>query len=487
MRHLCLLIAVFVWWPVGISAEETPEVSSSVLPSINPPCAAAPLPVNPPCAAVPSLLRDSFADSSQHSSLLTSDSIVRRAFEQQLGVTFTDNNSVVLIHTGREKFNAMFAAIRQARNFIHLEYFNFRNDSIGLALFDLLAEKAREGVEVRAMFDGFGNSSNDSPLRERHLRKFRQAGIQVAEFDPMRFPWINHAYHRDHRKIVVIDGAVAYAGGMNVADYYIHGRPDYGEVRDMHMELTGDVVAQYQAIFARMWWQQTGEILLNEIYAPQAVGTSFLPETDKRFIPRVRSAEEFRLLGDTSATAGRKLIGVVDRRPYKDSKRMRQAYVAAIDAAQESIQIVNPYPTNVKSVRRALRRALKRGVKVEIMVSAKSDVPITPDVVALEMKKLAKRGADVLMNQTGFHHSKVMMIDGRLCTVGSTNLDARSFLFDYEVNSFILDQPTTRQLQQIFEADRQHCTLFRAEDYRRNYNFGHRLVGHFFSLFRSFF
>ncbi|MBR4533423.1 MAG: phosphatidylserine/phosphatidylglycerophosphate/cardiolipin synthase family protein [Bacteroidaceae bacterium] len=419
--------------------------------------------------------------------VLSADSIVRRAFEQQLGVTFTSNNSISLIHTGRDKFEAMFSAIRQAKHFIHLEYFNFRNDSIGLALFDLLGQKAMEGVEVRAMFDGFGNSSNDSPLRKRHLNKFREKGIKVAEFDPMRFPWFNHAFHRDHRKIVVIDGAVAYAGGMNVADYYIHGRPEYGEFRDIHMELTGDVVAHYQAIFARMWWQQTGEVLLNEIYAPQAVGTSFLPETDRLFIPRVRSAEEFHLLPDTTSTAGQKLIGVVDRRPYKDSKRMRQAYVAAIDAAQHHIQIVNPYPTNVKSVRRALRRALKRGVKVEIMVSAKSDVPITPDIVALEMKKLAKRGADVLYNQTGFHHSKVMMIDDRLCTIGSTNLDARSFLYDYEVNSFILDQPTTHELQRIFEMDKQQCLPFTADDYRRNYNFGHRFIGHFFSLFRGFF
>lgn len=416
---------------------------------------------------------------------LPSDSLLRRALEEQLGVEFTDNNSVVFVHTGQEKFEAMFAAIRQARHFIHLEYFNFRNDSIGLALFDLLGQKAREGVEVRAMFDGFGNSSNDSPLRKKHLCEFREAGIQVAEFDPFRFPWINHVYHRDHRKIVVIDGAICYAGGMNVADYYIHGRPDYGRFRDIHMELTGDVVAQYEALFARMWWEETGEILLNEIYAPQAAASCLNQE--QTFVPKVRQASDFTLLPDTTASAGSKTIGVVDRGPFADSKRMRQAYVAAIDAAQERIQIVNPYPTNVKSVRRSLRRALKRGVKVEIMVSAKSDVPVTPDVVALEMKKLAKRGADVLYNHNGFHHSKVMMVDGRFCTVGSTNLDARSFLFDYEVNSFILDQPTTHVLQQIFEQDKADCTLFRAEDYRRQYNFGHRFVGHFFSLFRGFF
>ncbi|MBQ6433052.1 MAG: cardiolipin synthase [Bacteroidaceae bacterium] len=409
-----------------------------------------------------------------HSSLpplpdgLTADEIVREAFEQQLGVEFTSNNSVVLLHTGRDKFEAMFAAIRSAKHYVHLEYFNFRNDSIGKALFMLLEQKAAEGVEVRAMFDSFGNSSNDSPLKREHLEAVRAKGVQIEEFDPIRFPWINHAYHRDHRKIVVIDGLVCFTGGMNVADYYIHGRPEYGEWRDMHMQLTGDAVAQYQRIFARMWWQQTGEVLLDEKYLNVA-------------------DNQLTLLPDQTPTAGQKVVGVVDRRPYATSKNMRRAYVAAIDAAREHIQIVNPYPVNVKSVRRAMRRALKRGIRLEIMVSAKSDVPITPDVVGLEMKKMAKRGAEVYYNQTGFHHSKVMMVDGRLCTVGSTNLDARSFLFDYEVNSFILDRPTTAQLQDIFEKDKQHCTIFHAEDYRRQFSLGHRITARFFSLFRGFF
>ncbi len=411
---------------------------------------------------------------------LSSDSVFRRTIEEQLGIEFTSNNSVVFLHTGRDKFKAMFSAIRQAKHFVHLEYFNFRNDSIGNALFDLLAEKAKEGVEVRAMFDSFGNSSNDSPLKNKQLRAIRESGILIAEYDPIKFPWINHAYHRDHRKVVVVDGAVCYAGGMNVADYYIHGRPEYGEWRDMHMEMTGDVVAQYEATFARMWWKETGEVLLNEKYAPQAV------EPCEGITPVTRPASEFQLLTDTTSTAGRKPIGVVDRRPYDTPKHMRKAYIAAIDAARHHIQIVNPYPTNVKSVRRALRRALKRGVRVEFMVSAKSDEPITPDVVALEMKKFAKRGAEVYYNQTGFHHSKVMMIDDRFCTVGSANIDGRSFLYDYEINSFILDRETTGQLQYIFEMDKRNSTVFHAKDYRKMNNFGHRLIGHFFSLFRSF-
>ena len=405
--------------------------------------------------------------------------LLQQVLTDELGVTFSSNNTVVLLSTGQNKFDAMFNAIRQAKHYVHLEYFNFRNDSIGLALFDLLGQKAAEGVEVRAMFDSFGNSSNDSPLMNKHLKAIRATGVQVEEFDPIKFPWINHAYHRDHRKIVVIDGVVAYTGGMNVADYYIHGRPEYGEWRDMHMELTGDAVAEYERLFARMWWEQTGEILLNEIYA--------VPVGTVNGSSLVSPVSSFSLLPDTTFTAGQKIVGVVERGPGLHSKDMREAYVCAIDAAEHHIQIVNPYPTNVKSVRRALRRALKRGVKMEIMVSAKSDVPITPDVVALEMRKLAKRGAEVYYNQTGFHHSKVMMVDGRFCTVGSTNLDARSFCFDYEVNSFIFDPSTTRQLQDIFERDKQNCTTFTADDYRRQYNFGHRFIGHFFSLFRGFF
>ncbi|MCR4995548.1 MAG: phosphatidylserine/phosphatidylglycerophosphate/cardiolipin synthase family protein [Bacteroidales bacterium] len=418
---------------------------------------------------------------------VTSDTILRSTLERELGVEFTENNSVVLLHTGKAKFNAMFSAIRQARHYVHLEYFNFRNDSIGLALFQLLGEKAKQGVEVRAMFDSFGNSSNDSPLKNRHLRAIRAMGIQVEEFDPIKFPWINHAYHRDHRKIVVIDGAVCYAGGMNVADYYINGRPEYGEWRDMHMELTGDVVGQYQRLFARMWWQQTGEVLLDERYCASKNADALSGEVFENVVPMVRSREEFQLLKDSSSTAGHKVIGVVDRRPRYTPKHMRQAYVTAIDAAKEHIQIVNPYPTNVKSVRRALRRALERGVRVEIMVSAKSDVPITPDVVALEMKHLAKRGAEVYYNQTGFHHSKVMMVDGRFCTIGSTNLDGRSFLFDYEVNSFILDLETTKQLQDLFEQDKHHCKRFYAEDYARQFSLSHRAIGRLFSLVRGFF
>lgn len=152
----------------------------------------------------------------------TSDSLIVSQLRAK-GIKFSRNNSVTLLMSGQEKFDDMFSAIRQAKSSIHLEYFNFRNDSIANMLFDLLAVKAKEGVEVRALFDGFGNTSNNQPLKKEHIKRIREQGIQIYEFNPVRFPWLDDIFNRDHRKIVIIDGLIAYTGGMNVADYYIKG------------------------------------------------------------------------------------------------------------------------------------------------------------------------------------------------------------------------------------------------------------------------
>ena len=152
----------------------------------------------------------------------TSDSLIVNQLRGK-GVSFSHDNSVTLLMNGQEKFDDMFQAIRQAKHSVHLEYFNFRNDSIASLLFDLLAQKVKEGVKVRALYDGFGNSSNNKPLRKRHLKKIRANGIEIYEYKPLKFPWVHAIFNRDHRKIVVIDGQIAYTGGMNVADYYIKG------------------------------------------------------------------------------------------------------------------------------------------------------------------------------------------------------------------------------------------------------------------------
>lgn len=390
----------------------------------------------------------------------TSDSLIV-AHLRTCGISFSHDNSITLLTSGQEKFDDMFKAIAQAKSSIHLEYFNFRNDSIASLLFDLLARKAAEGVEVRALYDAFGNSSNNRPLKNRHLRDIRARGIEIYEFDPIRFPWINHVFARDHRKIVVIDGKVAYTGGMNVADYYINGTEQVGEWHDMHCRLHGTEVNTLQAIFLRAWNKVTGQ--------------------------QVHGAKYFRGLGldsyfqglkpDTTPTAGRKMLGIINREPRRTNKIIREFYTNAIRLAQDSIRIINPYFTLNRSIKRALRQAVKRGVKVDIMLSMRSDIPLTPDCGFYNAHRLMKHGCNIWMYKPGFHHTKVIMVDGRFCTVGSANLNARSLSWDYEANVVIVDSCTTRELDALFDRERQHAFRLTEEKWDQWRTPGKKFVG----------
>ncbi len=391
-----------------------------------------------------------------------SDSTIVRQLREE-GIRFSDNNSVTLLMSGQEKFDDMFCAIRQARSSVHLEYFNFRNDSIASLLFDLLAEKAKEGVEVRALFDGFGNDSNNQPLLKKHIKAIRKRGIEIYEFDPIRFPWINHVLHRDHRKIVVIDGQIAYTGGMNVADYYINGTPQVGEWRDMHCRIDGDEVNTLQAIFLRIW---------NKTARQNVHGA--------KYFRGIRGGYYFHdLKPDTCCTAGHKMVGIINREPRTSNKIIRQFYINAINDAKDSIKLVNPYLTLTGKLKRALKRAVKRGVKVEVMVSAKSDIPLTPDCVFYNVHKLMKHGVDVYIYEPGFHHTKIIMVDGMFCTVGSANLNSRSLRFDYEENAVIIDPCTTAELSHMFDHDKTRSFKLTPEKWKEFRTGWQKFVGWF--------
>ena len=370
----------------------------------------------------------------------TSDSVIVEQLRQE-GVTFSHNNRIRLLISGQEKFDDMFQAISEARSSIHLEYFNFRNDSIAMLLFNLLAEKAAQGVEVRALYDAFGNSSNNRPLKNRHIRKLRSQGIQIYEFDPLNFPWINHVFSRDHRKIVVIDGQIAYTGGMNVADYYINGTEQVGSWRDMHCRIEGDEVNTLQRIFMQIWEKTTGERLQGaKYYYGQYTAPYFTPidSIDTNALPPSPPTQ----------------AGIINREPEKTNRIIRSFYYHAIDDAKDSIKLINPYLTLNRKLKRKLREAAERGVKVEIMASTHSDIPLTPDCMFYNLHRLMKKGVEVWMYEPGFHHTKVIMVDGRFCTVGSANLNARSLRWDYEENAVIIDRHITQQLCDLFDADK---------------------------------
>lgn len=379
---------------------------------------------------------------------------------QQLGLPIYEGNTTRILPTAEIKFRDLFEAVDKAEKYILLDYFKFQQDSICGLLIEKLRRKASEGLQVYVLFDSFGNHDSDFPLSDTLQASIRKSGVNIAAFDPVRFPWINHLMHRNHHKIAIIDGKMVYTGGMNVADYYLHGKPKVGKWRDMHIRMDGPIVQAYEELFWKMW------------------------EKEQTPSPLPRKGE---CLPSPMGEVGGGSVAFASRWPKETPKIMRQTYSIAIDNADHLVQIVNPYAMLFGEVRAALRRALERGVRVQFMVSTKSDGKVNDDVIGLEMRKLMKRGAEVYYYGDGFHHSKVMMIDSLFCTVGTTNLDARSLCFDYEVNAFIFSPATTYELQQIFYDDiEKSSTLLTPEVWKERFPLRRRIRSRILSISKRF-
>ncbi len=360
--------------------------------------------------------------------------------------------TVTLLKNGQEKFSALFAAVDSAHETIHMEYFNFRNDSIAHLLFNHLRAKSAEGVRVRLLYDAFGNASNNQPLKKEHLASLRADSIEVYEFDPIRFPWVNHVFSRDHRKIVIIDDSIAFTGGMNVADYYINGTEVVGEWHDMHCRLTDpEAVRQLQTIFVRIWNRTADDTLAY----PHG---ELLPST----------------------------VTIVNREPNITPEAIRNFYKQALDSAQTEVRIINPYFTLTPAINRALKRTLKRGVNLQLLLSCKSDIPLTPDCGYYYAHKLMKRGADVWLFEPGFHHTKIITVDSAYCSVGSANLNARSLRWDYEAIAVINDSIVTEEMNQHFDAQKQRAFYLTEERWRSWRTPWQRLRGWFAHLLAPF-
>lgn len=394
--------------------------------------------------------------------LAQSDSVVARYLQDNYNVRFTQSNHFDVLPSGCEKFAMMEEDLRQAQHSVHMDYFEIRHDSISQIILGILAERAQHGVEVRLIIDDFGNSKGESTLKRKQIREYEKLGLQIEIFKPMELPIFHYPFFRDHRKIAVIDGKIGYIGGMNVSDQYVRGRRDVPEWRDMHLRVKGEAVAELQRVFVDTWNRLRGDIIQGEQY--------------------------YR----TTFDEGSATVGVVNRTPSEvshwpnNSNRIaRDAIVAAIDAAEQHIQIVNPYFCPPPLVRKALRRAIERGVRVEIMVSYISDVMVTPRIVDHSVHRMMKHGAEVYYYENGFHHSKVMTIDDKLSFVGSVNFDYRSLYTDYECNVMILDSATTKRLQQVYEKDKvNRCFRLTPDTWKMRFSWGRRFASWLCTILR---
>lgn len=333
----------------------------------------------------------------------------------------TSNNSAKLLINGEEKFDLLLEDLKNAVHHIHIEYYIFDEDNIGSQVLEILVDKAKQGVEIRLIIDDFGSS----PFAKRKAH-YENLGIQFEIFLPVRFSSLANSNYRNHRKIIVIDGLIGYVGGINISDKYINPNKFNLYWRDTAIRFHGDAAKILQAQF----WLHWQSISANYF----TLNAKYLPEL-KTVVPhKLPVTFAFSSPGDTP--------------PY-----VMESMILSIAAAQKSIQLCTPYFIPTDSFKTALLIAVSKGVEVSLMLPAKSDSAIVQAASLSFLKPFIQRGMKVYMYEKGFIHAKTICIDGLLSYVGTTNLDSRSFLINFELSAVVLDTEIAQQLTHQFQKD----------------------------------
>jgi cardiolipin synthase len=332
----------------------------------------------------------------------------------------TSDNEVKVLLNGDQTFPEIFEAMENARHHIHLEYYIIENDKIGNRLRETLIRKAKEGVEVRLIFDDVGSWE----LNKKFIRSMSDAGVQVDCFMKVRFPMLtSRVNYRNHRKILVVDGETAFVGGLNFADRYLEGIPEIGAWRDTHLKVKGGAATALQIIFMADWYFVSKEVLRGDNY--------FRP-----FVPGIG-----------------KLVQMTASGPDSDWESISQAYFMAIASANEYVYISTPYLMPTSDIVTALKTAALGGVDVRIIVPGLSDA-ITPKWGTNSyIEELLEAGIKIYFYKAGFTHSKVIVVDDVFSSVGTANLDFRSLETNFEVNAMIYDPEIAQTLAAQFLND----------------------------------
>ncbi len=337
----------------------------------------------------------------------------------------TASNKVEVLQSGQEKFTKLIQDLSQAEKFIHLEYYIWKNDELVRKINNLLIQKARQGVEVRIIYDSLGSFYFNRFIR----RRMRKEGIKIYPYfnflSPFKFHTLNY---RNHRKIAIIDGKVAYLGGMNMAKEYIDGGRGFTNWRDTHLRIMGDAVDILQGIFAISWYNTTKEKLFDQKYFP--IGRELSEK-----IP----------------------IHVTTSGPDSEWDSIKQLYFTLIATAQKKVYIQTPYFIPDPSVETALKVAALSGIDVRLMTAGIPDKWLPFWAAHTYFEDLLKAGVKIYEYKKGFLHSKTVMADDCVCSIGTANMDVRSFDLMYELNTLIYDKEIARRLGKDFEEDMGHC------------------------------
>ncbi len=335
---------------------------------------------------------------------------------------YTSDNEAEVYYEGKEALDNMYKAIDDAEEYIHFQSYIFeKNDELGQKFIALLKRKAQQGVEVRLLVDSVGSWS----LNKRFHRKMRDAGVESYEFLKVVFPVFTRSInYRNHRKILIVDGRIGFVGGINIADRYYYGAPKIpGIWRDTHLKVSGSAINGLQSIFIQDWYLASQKHLKDKCYF------------------------------EVKASKGRRKMQIASCGPDSDWKIIEQAFVLAISSAEEYIYIQSPYFLPTESIRTALKVAAMSGTDVRLMIPHISDGRFTQKASHSYLKEMLEAGVRVFRYKGGFIHSKMMVSDNNLSSIGSTNMDFRSFESNFEVNAFIYDTVIAKRCKKHFHLD----------------------------------
>lgn len=335
----------------------------------------------------------------------------------------TLGNEIELFTDGRKKFNQLLIDIMVAKEYIHIQYYIFRKDSLGQEIINALVKKAEEGVEVRLLYDDLGSRQ----LGRKDLKRLVDAGGEIGVFFPSKFALINlRLNYRNHRKLVNIDGQIGYVGGFNVGEEYVGLSEKFGYWRDTHIRISGKAVDAIQTRFILDWNQamKRRPIVYDEKYFP--------------------AKEE---------SNGEAPVQIVSSGPDSEWEQVKNGYIKMIMSAKESVFIQTPYFVPDQSLLDALRIAALSGKDVRVMIPKMPDHPFIYWATYFYVGELLKTGAKVYIYQKGFMHAKTIVIDRKICSIGTANIDIRSFKLNFEVNAFIYHPSTSENLAYSFEED----------------------------------
>lgn len=344
----------------------------------------------------------------------------------------TQGNELTILQDASEKYPRLLEDLRAARQSIHLLYYEWASDAFTEKVGALLAEKVAAGVPVRILYDPFGSFTM---LSRRYVRELRRAGVHMFPFSPLY--QLHTLSYRNHRKIAVIDGRIGYSGGLNLTEKHLTGPDGFTGWRDTHARIDGEAVPVLQSVFATMWHNTTGENLFDEPHFPEMA--------DRHFgVP----------------------IQVVSAGPDSRWEAIRHSYLAMIGLAQNHVYLQSPFLILDTSLAETMKTAALAGIDIRVMLAPRG-AEFSPAYRAsmTYAADMARAGVKVLLYQGAYFHSKTVCVDSTICSIGSANMDIRSFSINYETNLVVHDPALTRELEADFHADAGRCTLFSAAEY----------------------